>query len=463
MSLAVCSLCSRFLAYASYTRSEQRSFGKYITVVVLFALGLMCKPTLVTLPFVLLLLDYWPLARCRKSETRDQRSVIRGPWSVVRGLIIEKLPFFVLSAASCLVTILAQRKALDATLNLTFLQRVGNAAVSYVAYLGQMFYPAKLAVLYPYSEGNMKFAGLVLSFLLLLAISVMFFFWRKRHPFLLMGWLWYLGMLVPMIGLVQVGLQTRADRYTYLAQIGLFISTAWGVKELFAKWPFGRKLLPAAALVIVAALAVCYSITRLPSGRVVKRYGRTRLKTLLITTLPTTTLAVLLRKRKPGAAIAEFQKALQINPEYGDADVDTGSALMSMGQTDQAISYFQRALQIKPDFAEAWSNLGSALLEKGQSDEAAQSYQKAVAIKPGSADMHYNLGRALARKANWDGAVACYQAALEIQPNDAKIHNGLGVALAEQQKRMKRSGTSAQQLGVSIRTIPRHITIWVAC
>ena len=169
------------LAYARYARAAQGSFGKYITVAVFLALGLMCKPTLVTLPFVLLLLDYWPLARCHRSEIRSQKSAGRSQRSVVSGLVIEKIPLFVFSAASCVATVLAQEKALEKSLKLSFALKVANAATSYVAYLGEMFYPAKLAVLYPYRKPAP--AEVVLSLLSLGIVSVIFLLWRKKYPF----------------------------------------------------------------------------------------------------------------------------------------------------------------------------------------------------------------------------------------------------------------------------------------
>ncbi len=176
---------------------------------------------------------------------------------MVRGLIVEKIPLFALSAASCVATILAQKQALEKHLNLAFTDRAGNAVVSYATYLWQMFYPAHLAVLYPYPKGHLRMAAVVPSFLLLLALSVVFFVWRRKYPFLLVGWLWYLGMLVPMIGLVQVGSQARADRYTYLPQIGLYLLVTWGAMELFTRWGFGRKILVVPALLVIVVLAAC--------------------------------------------------------------------------------------------------------------------------------------------------------------------------------------------------------------
>jgi protein O-mannosyl-transferase len=258
-------------AYARYARSNRPSSGRYMMAPVFFALGLMCKPTLVTLPFVLLLLDYWPLRRFTlqspsskpSRSTRNHSGGWRGespfhggplPPKPIQYLLIEKIPFFVLSAASCVATLLAQEKTMSTLRQLTFGDRVGNAMVSYVAYLGQMIWPAGLSVFYPYPEAGLTITQPILAFLVLLIISVAFFTWRGKYRFLLIGWLWFLGMLVPMIGLVRVGNQTRADRYTYLGQIGLYFLLTWGAMELFAKWRNGRQVLIAIALLIVTGL-----------------------------------------------------------------------------------------------------------------------------------------------------------------------------------------------------------------
>jgi len=243
-------------AYARYARDNVRSSLWYITVIVLFALGLMCKPTLVTLPFVLLLLDYWPLGRVRPSSSSG-RGETESRWkrrNTLSWLVIEKVPLFLLSAASCVATLLAQKQALDLSIKAPIQERLGNALISYVAYVGQMIWPAHLAVLYPYPEGNLKVPQVILALLLLVMISVAFFLWRKKCPFLLIGWLWYLGMLIPMTGIIQVGSQVRADRYTYLPQIGLYLLVAWGGMELFHRWRRSCEVLAAAALLVIMAL-----------------------------------------------------------------------------------------------------------------------------------------------------------------------------------------------------------------
>jgi tetratricopeptide (TPR) repeat protein len=446
-------------AYANYARSDSRSVGKYVTVLVLFALGLMCKPSVVTLPFVLLLLDYWPLGRMQGAKSKEQGIDLQA----VRGLVVEKIPLFVLSAASSVVTVLAQREAFTATFQLPFQARFANAVLSYVAYLGQVIWPMNLAVLYPYPEGNLNFVEVIVALLFLWIVSIIFFFWRKRYPFLLVGWLWFLGMLVPMIGLVQVGSQPRADRYTYLPEIGLCILVTWGGLELFKKWHQSRTISAAAVALILVALGTrsyfqssywrnsetlwqhAVDVTSnnhiaenslgnalLEKDRLneaIEHYKRAIAIKPDVAPVQSNLGNALLRKNQIDEAIPHIQKAIQVNPQYAEAYNDMGSALIKRGQAAQAISYYQKAVELNTRYADAYNNLAVAFLENGQVDEAIEHYKKAVAIKPESADMQCNLGNALAKKGNWTEAIAAYQASLRGRPDYVKAHNNLGVAL----------------------------------
>ena len=233
------------LAYLHYTRAP--SIGRYLTVALVVALGLMSKPMLVTLPFVLLLLDYWPLGRFEAHRSNTGRQALQ--------LILEKIPLIALSAVSSIVTFLAQRGAIGWTEQLPVSARISNALVAYVVYIRQMFWPAGLAVFYPHPENRLPVWEISLALIVLVGITAAAFVFRKKAPYFVTGWLWYLGMLVPVIGLVQVGWQGHADRYTYLPQIGLYIAVTWAVTDLTRSWRFQRMALGAAALVVVGALS----------------------------------------------------------------------------------------------------------------------------------------------------------------------------------------------------------------
>ena len=422
----------------------------YCLVLLFFALGLMCKPMLVTLPFVLLLLDYWPLGRIsefgvRSSELKNAPQLTGAtkqseggstPWRDeakrrrLNYLLYEKLPLFGLAAASGAVTIFAQTEAIQSFEQISFPLRVGNASISYVTYLVQMFWPSDLALLYPFTTKDVGVSGVVLSLVLLAGISAGVFVLRRRR-YLLIGWLWYLIMLGPVIGILQVGVQAHADRYTYLPQIGLYLLLTWAVADLCAGWRHRRMVLGGCATIILAALIFC--------ARVQTAYWRNS-ESLWAHTLACTSdndIAhnglgdALSQNGRVGEAIVHFQKALEINPDYAEACYNLGNALLQKGDVDGAIVHFQKALEIKPDYAEAQNNLGIALLRKGNVDEAIIHYQKALEIKPDHAEAHYDLGNTLLQKGRVDEAIVHYQKALEIKPDHAETHYNLGNALLQ--------------------------------
>src|ERR1035437_1649015 len=276
-----------------------------------------------------------------------------------------------------------------------------------------MFWPRDLAVLYPFTAGNVGVSGVVLSLVLLAGISAGAFVLRRRRYFLT-GWLWYLVMLVPVIGIVQVGSQARADRYTYLPQIGLYVLLTWAVADLCASWRRRRAVLGGCAAVILVALIFC--------ARVQTSYWRDSESLWTHTIACTSDNAIahnnlgvtLLQKGKVAEAITHFQKALQIKPGYVEAQINIGNALRKLGSVDDAITYSQMALQGKPDSVEANNNLGATLLLNGKADEAIIHCQKALQIKPDYVEAHINLGNALLQKGNVDEAIAQYQNALQI-------------------------------------------------
>jgi tetratricopeptide (TPR) repeat protein len=416
----------------------------------------MCKPTLVTVPFVLLLLDYWPLGRCSDGA---------GRWSVVRVLLLEKIPFFALSAASCVAAILA-REVTPGEIHHAFAERAGNAVLFYVAYLAQMIYPVHLAVLYPYPETGPSVPEIILAVLFLCIVFIVLFIWRRRYPFLLVGWLWFLVMLVPMIGLVQIGSIARADRYAYLSEIGLYILGTWGAMELFKNSEHKREILSMAALVIIGASVTrsCFQGpywknsetlwrhtvdvthdnyiaqnnlggTLLEKGQLNQALAHYREAVEINPDVPEVQSNLgnaLVREGEVEEAIGHLQKALQIDPAYAEAYNYMGNALMKKGEAGEAISYYQKATQLNTSYADAHNNLGAAFWRNGQLEEAIAHYKEAVAINPGSAEMQLNLGNALARKGDWAGAITCYEAALNTEHDSvkaARVRNNLGGAL----------------------------------
>jgi tetratricopeptide (TPR) repeat protein len=422
-------------AYVRYARRPW-SLARYLAVVLLFVFGLMSKPTLMTLPFVLLLLDYWPLKRFVPLATPGDVSGTKSTgWRsyrpVVIRMIVEKLPLFMLSAASCMQAAIGNSPAFGGNKSLSIILRISNAMVSYVAYIWQMICPVKLAVLYPLPVEGLPLGEVIGAVILLVFISTALFLLRQRHPCYLVGWLWYLGMLVPTIGFIQAGAQARADRYTYLPQIGLYLLLTWAAADLCAGWRHRRVMLGGCSTIILISLIFC--------ARAQTSYWRNS-ESLWTHTLACTSDnfvgdnnlgEVLLKKGSVNEAIAQFQKALQIEPDFAEARNNLGNALLRKGSLDEAIAHYQRALQIKPDYAEARNNLGNALLQKGKVDEAIAYYQRALQIKPDSAEAHNNLGEALLKKGNVDEAISHYQRALQIKPDNVEAQYNLGNALLQ--------------------------------
>jgi tetratricopeptide (TPR) repeat protein len=461
-------------AYARYAR--QPSAARYIMMTILFALGLMSKPMLVTMPFVLLLLDFWPLGRGRgmkgrgqradrrgqraegrgeRLEVRHEKSEVSGQWSVVSGLVVEKIPLLALSAASCLATLLVQRQAAGSIDQLPFAWRVNNAIVTCVAYLWQMLWPVKLAVFYPHPDNRLLLWQIFLALALLIAITVAVIALRQKRPYLITGWLWYLGMLVPVIGLVQVGEQARADRYTYLPQVGLFLALTWAVVDLSASWRRRREILGVAAALAITALSW--------RAWIQASYWKNS-ETLWTHTLAVTSdndVAhnnlgfIFLRRDELDEAISHFQTALNIranNPQthynLGSALVhnNLGNALVRKKLVDEAITHYEKAVELRPDYADGHYNLGSALLQEGRIDEAIAHWQKTLSIQPNDAEAHTTLGDALLRKGEIGQAIAQYQAALEFSPHSILTLNNLAWALSTCPDASLRNGAKAIEL-----------------
>jgi protein O-mannosyl-transferase len=411
-------------AYVRYVRQPQ-STGRYVAVVVLFALGLMSKSMLVTLPFVLLLLDYWPLGRF--AQDLPQQSFL----AIFRTLIREKIPLLALSALCAVIQLFANQDGIISSEKMPLLTRVCNAVVSYVAYIGQMFYPVGLVVFYPHPENTLPAWTITLAIALLLAISVAVFTMRKGRPWLLVGWLWYLGIMVPVIGLVQSGELARADRYTYLPQIGLCLMLAWLAVDFCAGLRQHSLLLGSlmAGTITVLALTAYLQTSVWRNSEALWNHA--------LACNPKNYLAhenlagVSELKGRINDAIAHRHQALDINPDYEFSHNNIGLNLLESGRTDEAIPHFQRALEIKPRYPKALNNLGTALLQKGQTDVSIQHFSKALEIKPDYAVAEANLGNAFLRNGRVASAIFHYQKALEIAPDYAKARGNLGNALLQ--------------------------------
>jgi len=389
----------------------------YTLALLFFTFGLMSKPMVVTLPFVLLLLDYWPLHR-RKLST-------------LRRLVLEKFPFFVLSIASGVWTFWSQKKGgVVSSLDILPLSaRVENAIVSYFHYIQKMFCPTNLSVFYPYQKSLS--VGLVIGGgILLVGVTVVAIWLGRRRPYLTMGWLWYLGTLVPVIGLVQVGGHAFADRYTYLPLIGLFVIIAWGAGDVMERWRWTRVVFfPAFAIGVVC----CAFLTRMQAAY--WHSSRSLFEHAIAVTTDNALAHVnlgdaLLQERNPEAAARHSREALRINPVLSQAHGNLGLALRQLGQSEEGVRHLQEAVRLKPNSASAHNNLGLAMAVDGKRDEALAHYRDALRLKPDYPDAELNLGAVLNSLGRPDEAIVHFMSALKLNPNDSEAHFNLGVVLA---------------------------------
>ena len=414
-------------AYTHYTEASRigspASTAWYGCALSLFALGLMSKPMLVTLPFVLLLLDYWPLRRWEITG-------LRRPFPKSMRVVWEKVPFFLLSALSSIVTFVVQKTggAVQSTAGFPMSERIENALVSYARYLGKTFWPIDLAVFYPHPrhwpEGQVVFAAILVAGV---CLGVLWF--GRRVPFAVTGWFWFFGMMIPTIGLVQVGSQSMADRYTYLPLIGVFMIFAWGLGEAVLRWRLSRTAVGTVAGLVVVACAVRTEAQLRYWQDSESLFGHALAVTKGNSLAHSNLGLVLFGRGQVDEAIAHFQMALEIQPDYADAHSNLGHAFLQIGRVDEAIAQFQRALEIQPERESSHYNLGTALIQKGQVDEAIAELQKALEIRPDDADAHYNLGAAYLQEGQVNEAIVQFQKTLEIRPDDAEARNNLGNTL----------------------------------
>lgn len=407
--LSTCFWLLAMLAYARYAAA--RSARGYAMVTAAFACALLSKPTAVTLPLALLLVDAWPLAR------RDRRAAI-----------LEKLPWLAMSAAVGVITILVQGRAgavspLDA---LPLSTRVANAGLAYVSYIRMMIWPSDLAPLYPYdvSQPAATAAG---AWLVVAAVTALVIRFRREAPAAAMGWAWYLITLVPMIGLIQVGIQPRADRYTYVPMIGLFVAIAWLARDLAARLALPRRAVQAAAVAVLAALGV---LTWRQTGvwrdsitlwtHAVEAHGNVAARANL-----GQALSVAGRWHE---ALPVLEEAVRANPRHPEAHQHLGFALDTLGHPDLAIDHFREAVRLRPAYLEAHGNLGVALAQRGDLEAALVHLREVLRLDPSSARGRANLALALAtlgdidaQRGNRDAALAAYREALSLAPGNRHL------------------------------------------
>ena len=422
-------------AYLHYVR--RGGVIRYLLTLLSFAAGLMAKPMLVSLPFVLLLLDYWPLGRFKAHKTvtppNNRFANIGAQWRVFYHLVLEKVPFLILAAVSSIITFIVQQRggAIAKTEAIAVNLRIANALVSYLKYTAKMFWPARLAVLYPHPAGSVSAWQASAAALVLLGISILVIWLAKNHKYLPVGWLWYLGTLVPVIGLVQVGVQAMADRYTYVPLTGLFIIVAWGLPDMLAKWRYKKAVFAVAASGVLLILAVCTLLQLRHWQNSTTLFEHTLNVTTNNHTIHNNYANTLKQAEKFDEAIYHFYKSLQIRPNSPTVYNNLGNTLSQIGRTDEAIRHYLKALSLKPGFAQAHYNLAVALSKQAKTDEAISEFRRALQLEPDYAEAMSNLGFELAKKDKLDEAVRYYESAIKLDKNNAITHGRLGLALAK--------------------------------
>lgn len=398
-------------AYFLYSKTKKS--GPYLSALAFFALGLMAKPMVVTLPFVLLLLDYWPLARW---QTPDEQYRMQTISSSLFQLIYEKIPFFTLTLFASGLTFFSQQKAgaVASIENFSFSVRVTNALVSYMSYAWKMFWPFSLSAFYPH-PGQILAGKTLLAVIFLFGISLIVWRFRFRQPYLIMGWLWYLGTLVPVVGLIQVGDQAMADRYTYIPLTGLFIMIAWILTTLVDKWPHRLAILRAVSfsVIVCCAMATFFQVRHWQNS--VTLFSHAAAVTQDNAFAHRALGSALSEVGKYKNAIPEYKAALKIKPAYQEAHFDLGLALAHQRKFEEAVDHFRNALQLRTQHkAIVHHSLGMALRDAGHIKEGIVHLKKALQLKTDYAKAYYSLAKALQIQGDLQGAINNYQKALEI-------------------------------------------------
>ncbi len=430
------------LAYARYSKSP--GFCRYILVLIALILGLMAKSMVATLPFVLLLMDYWPLKRSLLEQSEGRQSTQNHkPLNTMYQkllalrLIWDKAFLLIVVGVDLIVTLSAMQQKTGLNVDASGLSStkhdITSAVISYVSYIGKMFWPINLAIPYPYRDVISAWQACGCGSLLI-GISFLVFWKRRHYPYLIVGWLWYLITLVPVIGIVHSGPKIMADRYTYIPLIGLFIIIAWGIPDLLRTWRYRRIVLAVSTGIVIIGLMVSswFQVRHWESSIPLFRH------TLDVTVnnyqaynYLGTTLA---KQGEQEEAIKHYYEALRIKPRYAEVHNNLGNSLVKQGEREEAINHYYKALNLKPLYAAAHNNLGKALAEQGKQEGAIKHYYEALHIKPDYALAHNNLGVELAEQGNREEAIKHYNEALRIKPLYAEAHNNLGVELMLQGK-----------------------------
>lgn len=444
------------LAYASYCKRP--NLRRYLLVFLALGLGLLAKQMLVTLPIVLLALDYWPLRRLRLKA--EQASDMQQTFPAVsRGrCVLEKAPLLALSAAASIVVYLVQQQTgpVRPFAEYPLAWQVGNALVAYVAYIGKTVWPSNLAIFYPHRGANLPIWHIAWSALLLASVTVGAMWRTKKRPYLLSGWLWYLVTLVPVIGLVQVGLQAYADRYTYIPLTGLFIIVAWGAVDVLSGVRNKRTILSLCALVPLLAFAF---LTRRQVGY--WRNGMTLYKHATVAVKDNWwgyhhIGELLVRENKPDEAIENLKEAIRIKPDFTNAYNEIGVIFIKQGKLEEAIENLKQALRINPNFVEGRSNLAFALSRAGKREEAAKHYSMLLKRDPGRPEAHYNLANILVEMGRLDEAGLHFRKVIEIKPDYFEARSNLA-NVAAKQGRLEEAITHWEEL---VKVNPNEVTLY---
>lgn len=419
------------MAYVRYVKAKSASATPanpggnhrlwYVLSLATFILGLMSKPMLVTFPFLMLLLDFWPLRRIYdlRFTIYEPKDAPMSPNNVsLKKLIWEKVPFFILALVSSAVTFLVQKAggAVVTMQKMPALERFANTSISYMQYLGKAFWPSNLAAFYPFPAG-LSATEALLALLLLLAVTVAVLALARRAPYLFVGWLWFVGTLIPVIGLVQVGSQSMADRYTYVPLIGIFVAITWGMTQALERWQWGRMALRLSG---VGLLAVCFVRTHI---EVTYWQDSVTLFARAVQVTGPNALAqhnlghALLHSGKPAEAINHFDESLRIKAGYPQAYFNRGDAYGALGNVEKAIADYREAIHYKPDYEQAYCSLAKALVLEGRLEEARTNFMEALRLKPDYAEAHTKLGNLLLLGGYQAEAIEHLSAAVKIQPD----------------------------------------------